>query len=100
VVWDEPRVLHASIGDYIVVARRSGRDWYIGGMTDWNPREFSIDLSFLQAGTYTLTSFADGINADRFASDYRKSVTEIASGETVNIRMASGGGWIARISPR
>lgn len=100
VVWDETRVLHASIGDYIVVARRSGRDWYIGGMTDWNPREFSIDLSFLQAGTYTLTSFADGINADRFASDYRKSVTEIASGETVNIRMASGGGWIARISPR
>ena len=39
VVWDETRVLDARIGDYVVVARRSGQDWYIGAMTDWEPRE-------------------------------------------------------------
>lgn len=100
VVWDETRVLHARIGDYIVVARRSGKEWFIGGMTDWTAREFSLDLSFLPEGSYTMTSFADGINADRYASDWKRSVTEIKKGETVDIKMAPGGGWVARITPR
>ena len=34
-VWDETKVLDAKIGEYVVVARRSGRDWYVGAMTDW-----------------------------------------------------------------
>ena len=49
-VWDETRVLTAKIGEYVVVARRSGSDWYIGAMTDWTPRDLDIDLSFLPAG--------------------------------------------------
>lgn len=100
VVWDETRVLHAKIGDYIVVARRNGKEWFIGGMTDWTAREFSLDLSFLPEGSYTMTSFADGINADRYASDWKRSVTDIKKGDTVDIKMAPGGGWVARITPR
>jgi alpha-glucosidase len=46
-VWDETKVLQAKIGYYVIVARRHGRDWYIGAMTDWSVREFVLDLSFL-----------------------------------------------------
>ena len=38
-VWDETKVLEASLSDYIVVARRKGEDWFIGAMTDGKPRE-------------------------------------------------------------
>jgi alpha-glucosidase len=100
VVWDETRVVEAKIGDYVVIARRSGSDWYVGALTDWTKREFTIDMSFLPAGGYTVTSFADGINADRYASDYKKSTTIITETSNVNIVLAPGGGWVARISPR
>jgi alpha-glucosidase len=100
VVWDEIRVLHAKIGDYVVIARRSGSDWFVGAMTDWTARDFEIDMSFLPAGDYTVTSFADGINADRYASDYKKQTTTITEGSSIEIKLAPGGGWVARISPR
>jgi alpha-glucosidase len=100
VVWDETRVLEAKIGDYVVIARRSGNDWYVGALTDWTKREFKIDMSFLSEGGYTVTSFADGVNADRYASDYKKSTTTITDKSIVDIVLAPGGGWVARISPR
>jgi alpha-glucosidase len=100
VVWDETKVLEAAIGDYVVIARRSGDDWYIGALTDWTGREFSLDLSFLSPGSYTVTSFSDGINADRYASDYKKGVSTVSEKSTLDIKLAPGGGWVARISPK
>lgn len=45
--WDETRVLNASMGEYIVTARRKGNSWYVGGITDRTPRDIKVDLSFL-----------------------------------------------------
>ncbi|MCF8363201.1 MAG: glycoside hydrolase family 97 protein [Prolixibacteraceae bacterium] len=94
-VWDETRVLHCVVADYIVVARRKGNAWYIGAMTDWTARELSIDLSFLDEGKYTMTVMKDGVNADRFAQDYKKEQIEVKSTDTIPVKMFSGGGWIA-----
>ncbi len=63
-VWDEMRVLQAKIGDYVAVARRRGRDWWIGAITDWTARPLSLDLSFLPEGAFQLDAFEDGRNAD------------------------------------
>jgi alpha-glucosidase len=100
VVWDETKVLDGKIGDYVVIARRSGRDWYVAAMTDWTARDFKVDLSFLPAGDYNVTAFSDGINADRYASDYKKSASTVSGGSIIDIKTAPGGGWVARISPR
>jgi alpha-glucosidase len=98
-VWDETRVLDARIGDYVVVARRSGREWYVGAMTDWTAREMEIDLSFLPEGSFRIDSWADGVNADRYGSDYRK-VTDTATRATrLKVKLAPGGGWAARLQP-
>jgi alpha-glucosidase len=67
--WDETKVLDGKIAEYVVVARRSGKDWYVGGMTNWTPRELDIDLSFLPDGNYSMESYQDGVNADRYGSD-------------------------------
>jgi alpha-glucosidase len=96
-VWDETKVLDAKLGEYVLVARRNGKDWYVGAMTNWTGRDLDVDLSFLPSGNYTMDSYQDGINADRFASDYVKTKTQVTSGKKLKITLAPGGGWAARI---
>jgi alpha-glucosidase len=97
--WDETKVLDARIADYVLVARRNGRDWYVGAMTDWTPRELEVDLSFLPEGGFTMEAYQDGVNADRFASDYKKMTGPVNKGMKLKIQLAPGGGWAARIHP-
>ncbi|MEN8119305.1 MAG: glycoside hydrolase family 97 catalytic domain-containing protein, partial [Bacteroidota bacterium] len=64
VVWDETKVLEAKVADYLLIARRNGANWYIGGMTDWSERELEIDFSFLKKDQkYKMIILQDGKNA-------------------------------------
>jgi alpha-glucosidase len=83
----------------VVVARRSGRDWYVGAMTDWTPRELDIDFSFLPDGNFQMQSYEDGVNADRMASDYKMTKTQVNKTTKLKVKLAPGGGWAARIVP-
>jgi alpha-glucosidase len=96
-VWDETKALDAKVGDYVVVARRSGAEWYVGAMTDWTPRELEADLSFLGGGEYQAQIYADGINASKYASDYAKMNAVVKDGDRLKIKLAPGGGWAARL---
>ena len=96
-VWDETKVLAAKMGDYAVVARRRGRDWYVGAMTDWTARELEMDFSFLPAGSFQMEAYQDGVNADRYASDYKKVTSQVNKTTRLKIKLAEGGGWAARI---
>jgi len=98
-VWDETKVLDGKIAEYVVVARRSGRDWYVGAMTNWTGRELEVDLSFLPEGKLWMEAYQDGVNADRMASDYRKTRTQVSNSQKLRITLAPGGGWAARIHP-
>jgi alpha-glucosidase len=96
-VWDETMGLEAKVGDYVLVARKSGEEWYVGAMTDWTPRELEIDFGFLGAGEYQAEVYADGANAARYASDFTKSNLTVKAGDRLKVRLAPGGGWAARI---
>jgi alpha-glucosidase len=97
VVWDETRVLGAKTGDYLVMARRSGQEWYLAATTDWSPREFTLDLDFLPEGNFTLDLIRDGINADIRAIDYKMESLKIDRKTPLTIHLAPGGGWVGRI---
>lgn len=97
-VWDETLVLDGCMGEYCVTARRKGTDWYIGGISDWTPRDITVDLSFLPEGTYVADWYIDGRNAHRDANDY-KHITETA-GKSKTIHLAPGGGFAAKISKK
>lgn len=97
-VWDETIVLHGSVGNYIALTRRKGDKWYLGAMTDWDPRDLDLGLSFLPDGAYKMEVFKDGANADRFAEDYQKELLEVSRNSKITARMAPGGGWAAIIS--
>ena len=95
--WDETKVLDAKISQYVLLARRNGNDWYVGAMTDWTPRDLEVDFSFLPEGSFTLDAYQDGVNADRNASDYKKSTQQITRSTKLKIHLAPGGGFAARI---
>lgn len=95
--WDETRVLDARIAEYVAVARRNGKEWYVGAMTDWTPRNLEIDLSFLPEGNFTMETYQDGVNADRYASDFKKTTVRVNRNTKLTLPLASGGGWAARI---
>jgi alpha-glucosidase len=99
-VWDATIVLDAKVADYVLISRRNGSEWYIGAMTDSTARDLTIDFSFLGNGKYNIEYFQDGINADKYAGDYKKIKTEIGSSDKMKIHLASSGGWAGRISQR
>ena len=98
--WDETIALKAKVGEYVIVAKRKGEKWYIGGMTNNQQKErtFDIALDFLPEGkTCKITSFEDGINANRQAMDYRKKEQTLKKGDILHVRMARNGGFAAVI---
>lgn len=99
VTWDEVACLDGKVGDFVVLARKSGSDWFVGAMTDWTERTIDVDFSFLPAGEYNIEIFEDGINAERHATDYAIRKNTIKPGARLRIHMAPGGGWAARITP-
>jgi alpha-glucosidase len=99
VVWDDIIGIDGKIGDYLLLARRSGNEWFVGALTDWTSRDMDLDLSFLPAGSYSMEVFQDGVNADRYAGDYKHFKSNVKSGDKMKIHLAPGGGWAARISP-
>jgi len=97
VSFDETVPLAGKVGEFVAIARRKGAIWYLGAMTNWEPREITLDLSFLDVGNYRAVIFRDGINADRDATDYIREEIQVSAGESMKITMAPGGGWAARI---
>lgn len=97
--WDELKVIEAKVGEYLVIARRKGDTWYLGGITNNEPRAFAIDLSFLGSGDYDATLMMDGLNASKFAEDYQRVEKPVRSSAVLNVSMVKGGGFAGKFSP-
>lgn len=100
VTWDETVALEARAGEYVIVAKRKGDKWFIGGIANngEKEREFTIKLDFLNRGrSYQMTSFEDGINAGRQAMDYRCKSSQVKVGELLTVKMVRNGGFAAII---
>lgn len=93
-VWDETRVLDAAIGDMIVTARRDGSTWWVGGLTDWTPRELTVDFNELGVAPGTeITLFTDGPNAAKAGRDYKKQTVKVPADGVLKVKAAPGGGF-------
>jgi alpha-glucosidase len=100
--WDETRVLDAAIGDYIVIARRRGRDWFIGAITDETARTLEVPFDFLEAGSsYSARVFRDASGAHWETNPTAIDVVTfgVGGGESVVFDLAAGGGQAMWLSP-
>jgi alpha-glucosidase len=98
--WDETFVLDGKVGEYIVTARKKGDAFFVGGMTNWNTRSVDVDFSFLDDGEYNATLMLDGINADRYPSDYTISTQTLTNKTKLKLTMAGGGGFVLMLRKR
>lgn len=95
--WDQTNILEAEPGDYITIARKAKNkdEWYIGAITDENPRVATITFKYLPKGkTYTATVYADGKNAsyDKNPQSYAIRKIKVNSKTVLKQQMAAGGG--------
>ncbi|WP_396595250.1 glycoside hydrolase family 97 protein [Brevundimonas sp. R86498] len=106
--WDDTRVLNGEVGDYVTIARkeRGTREWFMGSITDENPRVLDASLSFLEPGVrYRAEIYRDGPNADwrdgegRSRTDIVIEQREVTAADTLTLRLAPGGGQAIRFVP-
>jgi alpha-glucosidase len=100
--WDETRILHGRIGEYITTARRKGRAWYIASATNEQARTLPVELPFLEEGIrYAATLYEDAPDAHfkTHREAYRVRKTSVKKGDTIPAAMAPGGGHCIRLVP-
>ena len=95
VTWDDTRALAAKVGEEIVIARRSGNDWWIGAMSSRNAREVRVPLSFLPAGYFQAEIWRDELAAEHgFAVEIR----EVTAVDELALLLAAAGGAVVRLT--
>lgn len=93
-VWDRTIPLEAKLSEYIVIAKQKGKDWYVGGMTNWSPRSVAVKLDFLKKNvSYEATLFKDAPDSNEHPQKYTKEKRVVNSQTVLNIDMAEGGGF-------
>jgi alpha-glucosidase len=98
--WEETRFLAGEAGEFVVVARRQGTAWYLGGLTNDTSREVAVPLDMLGSGPHEAKVFVDGSpNPDR-PNEIRVERRTVTAGQPLNVTLASGGGFVATIRPK
>ena len=93
-VFDRTRIVDGRIGEYVVTLREKDGKYYVGGMTNWNPRDIELDYSFLPEGEWRCRVFRDGANADTVGEDYTVCEYGVAPGRKETVHLAPGGGFV------
>ncbi len=100
VTWDKTKVIDGYPGDFIIIARKSGDSWFLGAMSDENPRNMTIRLDFLDSGkTYKADIYKDGPNAKIDPQDVAVEHKTLTSRDSLRIRTAPGGGLAVTLTP-
>jgi alpha-glucosidase len=102
VTWDESHLVQGSIGEYTIMVRRKGNDWYMGGITNESCRSLDIPLDFLSLHQdYIAEIYADTMGTDWYNTPEMMAVHKylVSAGDTMHIAMAKGGGVAVRFMP-
>ena len=100
VMWDETKVLNGEIGQYATIARRTGNDWFVGGITNNDAREISIFFNFLEPGKqYKAKIYKDGDESVKSRTKVAIDEVKIDSKSTLRFKLKNSGGVAIHIYP-
>jgi alpha-glucosidase len=94
--WDETRFIAGEIGEYVVIARRRGREWFVGAMTNESARDISVPLDFLGSRRYRAQIWADGATPTAVATS---TMHVSGSPPPLALHLAANGGAVVRLRP-
>jgi len=97
--WDEIRVLNGTPGEFVTIVRRSGREWYLGSLTNWTARDLQVSLSFLGSGRYRAEIYEDAADAGKNPTHVSIRRQNVQESDFLILHLASGGGCAIRFVP-
>ncbi|UGU18177.1 glycoside hydrolase family 97 protein [Sinomicrobium kalidii] len=96
-VWDDTKVPDGRIGEYIITARRSGTEWFIGGITNNDAREVELDLDFLDKDKkYVATLYRDDASV-KTRTQVSLTQKKVTASTKLKLKLKASGGvaiWI------
>jgi alpha-glucosidase len=96
-VWDETKVVDAGVCQYITIARKNKADWFVGSITDHQPRDLIIPLDFLPEGAYTADIYSDAPDVNQNPNHLNKQTKTVVRNDSLTIHLASGGGAVIHL---
>lgn len=95
--WDGTKVLSADVSKQITIARRKGTNWFVGSLTNHQAREVTVSFDFLPKGKYTAEIYSDSPESESNPNLLERQQLEITPGDSITLRLASGGGMVMDI---
>ncbi len=96
-VWDESKALQGEIGEYIVQARRSGNDWFVGAMNGLQARDITLNTTdfLLKGKKYRVEIYNDEPSLTT-RTKVASMVQTIKAGKTLKLHLQPSGGAALR----
>jgi len=91
--WDETKVLDAKPGEYIIIARRKDKDWWVGAITNHAARNLKVSCNFLSEAQYDATIFSDAADVDQFPNRLLKQTKSVSKTDVLSLKLGGGGGF-------
>jgi alpha-glucosidase len=92
--WDETKFIAGEVGDYIVMARRKGKDWYIGAMTNERGRKINVPLTALGGRSWQAKVWQDGSDMNNV------KIATVPLQGSLSLTLAPSGGGVAILTPK
>ena len=96
--FDESIALDGIPGEYIVQARRSGTDWFVGCMTNTEGRTVTIPTNFLAKGKYLVEIYNDDPSLNT-RTKVSATIMKIKSGKPITLQLQPSGGAALHFNP-
>ncbi|QOD61814.1 glycoside hydrolase family 97 catalytic domain-containing protein [Polaribacter haliotis] len=100
--FDEYKVLGGDIESYISVARRQGKNWFVGSLTTREPRTITLNFNFLEPNTKYKAFLYEDAPDTHYINNREAYTTQelVVNSKTIlELKLASGGGNAIRIVP-
>ena len=98
-VWDDTRVIEGEPGQHLVMVRRSGRDWFLGALTDRTARNIRVKLDFLGPGRWRARFWKDAADSDVNAEHLETEKRLVTAADEIELNLSPAGGAVARFQP-
>ena len=98
-IWDDSRALDGEIGEYIVQARRSGNDWFVGAMTNTEPRTVTLTTDFLESGKKYMLHLYEDDDKLNTRTKVRSTHKKIKAGDKLVLKLKASGGAALHFTP-
>jgi alpha-glucosidase len=92
--WDETKVVVTRVDEYLVIARRKGRDWYVGAINNSKARNIELPLSFLSNENFLASLYMDGENVKKNPDQILRKDQSVKKTDRLNVHLAAGGGMV------